>query len=74
MVVIWEQRGCGKSYPLNHPREDLTVEQYISDVIELSELLRERFDEGKIYLVGIPGGPSSGCMQLRRVRISFMHM
>jgi len=52
VVVIWEQRGCGKAYPSYNPKTDLTIEQYVSDVIELSEILRQRFDEQKIYLVG----------------------
>lgn len=57
IVVIWEQRGCGKSYPA---RGDLTVKRYTSDVIELSELLRQRFDEQKIYLVGHSWGTIIG--------------
>lgn len=57
VVVIWEQRGCGKSYPA---RADLTVEQYTSDVIELSEMLRARFDQQKIYLVGHSWGTIIG--------------
>ena len=52
VVVIWEQRGCGKSYPSLNPKSSLTVDQYASDLIELSEILRARFDEKKIYLVG----------------------
>ncbi len=52
VVVIWEQRGCGKSYPSLNPKAKLTLEQYTSDIIELSEILRTRFDEKKIYLVG----------------------
>lgn len=59
-VVIWEQRGCAKSYPARHPKSDLTIEQYVSDVIELSELLRERFNEQKIYLVGHSWGTVIG--------------
>lgn len=57
IVVIWEQRGCGKSYPA---RANLTVEQYTSDVIELSEMLRERFDQEKIFLVGHSWGTIIG--------------
>lgn len=60
VVAIWEQRGCGKSYPSIHPKPDLTVEQYVSDVIELSEMLRARFDEQKIYLVGHSWGTIIG--------------
>jgi pimeloyl-ACP methyl ester carboxylesterase len=59
-VVIWEQRGCAKSYPARRPKSDLTVEQYVSDVIELSELLRNRFNEKKIYLVGHSWGTIIG--------------
>jgi pimeloyl-ACP methyl ester carboxylesterase len=60
VVVIWEQRGCGKSYPSLNPKSALTVEQYESDIIELTDILRERFDEKKIYLVGHSWGAIIG--------------
>lgn len=60
VVVIWEQRGCGKSYPSLNPKTDLTLEQYTSDIIELTEMLRTRFDEEKIYLVGHSWGTIIG--------------
>ncbi|MDW7657897.1 MAG: alpha/beta hydrolase [Bacillota bacterium] len=60
VVVIWEQRGCGKSYPSIQPKSDLTVEQYTDDIIALSEHLQERFDETKIYLVGHSWGSIIG--------------
>ena len=60
VVAIWEQRGCGKSYPSLNPKSDLTVEQYVSDIIELTDLLRARFDEQKIYLVGHSWGSIIG--------------
>ena len=62
VVVIWEQRGCGKSYPSLNPKSDLTIDQYVSDVIELSELLRVRFKEQKIYLVGHSWGTIIGAL------------
>jgi len=62
VVVIWEQRGCGKSYPSIKPKSDLTVNQYASDVIELSEMLRIRFDEQKVYLVGHSWGTIIGLL------------
>jgi len=62
VVVIWEQRGCGKSYPSINPTSDLTVEQYASDVIELTEMLRTRFDQQKIYLVGHSWGTIIGVL------------
>jgi len=60
VVVIWEQRGCGKSYPSLNPKSNLTLAQYTSDIIELSEMLRTRFDEKKIYLVGHSWGSIIG--------------
>lgn len=62
VFVIWEQRGCGKSYPSLNPKSDLTIDQYVSDVIELSELLRVRFKEQKIYLVGHSWGTIIGAL------------
>ena len=60
VVVIWEQRGCGKSYPSFNPQSDLTVDQYVSDTIDLTEMLRSRFAEQKIYLVGHSWGAIIG--------------
>ena len=60
VVVIWEQRGCAKSYPSRHPQAALTVDQYVADIIELTDLLRARFDEEKIYLVGHSWGTIIG--------------
>lgn len=62
VVVIWEQRGCGKSYPSINPKPDLTVDQYVADLIELTDILRERFDEQKIYLVGHSWGTIIGVL------------
>lgn len=66
VVVIWEQRGCGKSYPSINPKTSLTVDQYVSDVIELAEMLRARFDEQKIYLVGHSWGTIIGVPAVQR--------
>jgi pimeloyl-ACP methyl ester carboxylesterase len=60
VVVIWEQRGCDKSYPSLNPKSALTVDQYAADIIELTDILRERFDEKKIYLVGHSWGTIIG--------------
>lgn len=62
VVVIWEQRGCGKSYPSIHPKSELTVDRYVADLIELTNLLRARFDEQKVYLVGHSWGTIIGLL------------
>jgi pimeloyl-ACP methyl ester carboxylesterase len=60
VVVIWEQRGCGKSYPSLNPKSAVTIDQYVADIVELTEMLSNRFDERKIYLVGHSWGAIIG--------------
>src|SRR5690606_40616077 len=43
VVAVWEQRGAGKSYAALDPAETLTVDQLVSDTIEVTDYLRERF-------------------------------
>jgi proline iminopeptidase len=51
VVVTWEQRGVGKSYSALDPIETLTVDQMVADTVELTNYLRARFEEPRIYLV-----------------------
>lgn len=62
VVVTWEQRGTGKSYSALDPAETLTLEQMVSDTIEVTNYLRTRFDEDKIYLVGNSWGTTLGVL------------
>lgn len=52
ILVAWDQRGTGKSYTALDPTSTLTLDQTVADTIELTNYLRERFDEEKIYLLG----------------------
>ncbi len=52
VVVTWDQRGSGKSYPAFGPAETLTLEQVVADTIELSEVLAARFGRERIYIAG----------------------
>jgi len=62
VVATWEQRGVGKSYATLDPVETLTLDQMISDTVELTHYLRGRFDEEKIYLVGNSWGTVLGVL------------
>ncbi len=55
-VVWWEQRGSGISYSPDIPRETMMLEQMISDTLEVTNTLRQRFGTEKIYLMGHSGG------------------
>lgn len=61
-VVVWEQRGAGKSYAALDPTDTFTLDQLVSDTIEVTEYLRDRFDEEKIYLVGQSWGSTLGVL------------
>ncbi|MCU0458401.1 MAG: alpha/beta hydrolase [Bacteroidales bacterium] len=59
-VVWWDQRWAGLSYNANTPAESITLEQMISDTKEVTNYLRKRFVQDKIYLMGRSGGTFIG--------------
>ena len=65
VVVQWDRRAVGKSY-----REDisstLTSEQLVADTVELTNVLRSRFHQDKIYLVGHSWGTYLGMLVIAR--------
>jgi len=66
VMVHWDQKGAGKSYDPKIPLETMTREQFISDALELSEMLRNRFAAEKIYLVGHSWGSEIGTYAVAR--------
>ncbi len=66
VVVGWDQRGAGKSYAALDPTSTWTLEQAVSDTVELTNYLRARFDEDKIYLMGESWGSVLGVLAVQR--------
>jgi pimeloyl-ACP methyl ester carboxylesterase len=66
IVVGWDQRGTGKSYAALDPTSDLTPQQAVADTIELTNYLRQRFDEEKIYLLGESWGTTLGVLAVQQ--------
>ena len=66
IVVGWDQRGTGKSYPALDPVSTLTLDRAIEDTAELSRYLIDRFDEERIYLLGESYGTFLGVLTLQR--------
>ena len=66
VVVSWDQRGTGKSSAALDPVSSLTLDQAVSDTVELSKYLRNRFDERKIYLMGESWGSTLGVLAVQR--------
>jgi pimeloyl-ACP methyl ester carboxylesterase len=65
-VVWWERRGSGISSSANIPPETMTLEQMISDTLEVTKYLRNRFEKEKIYLMGHSGGTFIGIQAAAR--------
>lgn len=59
VVVNWDQLGSAKSYG-SAKITDITVDMYIQDGFALTEYLRERFEQEKIYLMGESWGSALG--------------
>jgi len=59
-VVWWEQRGSGLSYSADIPPESVNPGQLVSDAVEVTNYLRKRFGQEKIYLMGHSGGTFIG--------------
>jgi pimeloyl-ACP methyl ester carboxylesterase len=65
-VVVWDQRGAGKSYAALKPESGMNVEQLIADTHELTLLLCARFQQPKLYLVGHSWGSALGVLTVAR--------
>jgi pimeloyl-ACP methyl ester carboxylesterase len=66
VVCWWEQRGAGLSYHPDLPRETLTAEQLVADALAVTQYLRRRFRQDRIYLMGHSGGTFIGVQAVAR--------
>ena len=65
-IVAWEQSGCGQSYINNPNPKNLSLEQIVKDAHELTQLLKKRFKQDKIYLVGFSWGSIPGLQLIQK--------
>jgi pimeloyl-ACP methyl ester carboxylesterase len=65
-VVWWDRRGAGLSYSPKLPRETMTVEQSIADTLTITNYLRQRFGQAKVYLLAHSGGSFIGIQAAAR--------
>ena len=65
-VVYWDQRGAGKSFDRKIPRSSMTVEQFISDLDELVEVVRKLTGKSKVAIFGHSWGSVLGPLYAAR--------
>lgn len=61
VVVHWDQRGAGKSYSPSTD-EPMNIKQFVSDTLELTNLLRGRFNQPRILLGAHSWGSMIGAL------------
>lgn len=65
-VVYWDQRGFNRSYDRSIPSSSMTLEQFISDLDELVEAVRERTGKSKLVIFGHSWGSLLGAIYASR--------
>lgn len=65
LVVGWDQRGTGKSYPAFDPRT-LTLDRAVADTVELADFLRTRYGQQQVILLGESWGSLLGVLAAER--------
>ncbi len=66
VVVTLDRRGGGSSYPALDPTATVTLDSAVAEVVAVTEALRRRFHQEKIYLLGHSGGSILGVLAVQR--------
>lgn len=66
VVVHWDQRGAGKSNPVDFDPAQLSFERFVADAREMTAWLQQRFGQERIYLLGHSWGSQLGLVLAHR--------
>ena len=66
LMVYWEQRATGRSYRASIPPESMTIDQFVRDLDDVVELVRDRFDKDRVVLLGHSWGSAIGLLYAAR--------
>lgn len=64
-LVLWEQRGAGKSYYEFGQYENLLLDDYVQDLHEIVQYVLKRFHQEKVYLCAHDFGTIIGFLFLQ---------
>ncbi len=65
-LCLWEQRGAGLSYSKSIPETSMTIEQFVSDTIEVINILLNQYNRKKLYLIGFSWGSLIGILTAQK--------
>lgn len=66
IVVHWDQRASGKSFKADASPEQLSTSRLLSDLDVVVDLLRDRLDTDRLWIVGHSHGSYLGVLYARR--------
>lgn len=66
VVATWDQPGTGKSYAAIDPVERLTLERMVRDTLEVTDYLRDRFGQQRIFVTGQSWGTIPSVLAVQR--------
>jgi proline iminopeptidase len=66
LMVYWEQRGTGRSYRSSIPPASMTIDQFVRDLDDVVELVRDRFNKDRVVLLGHSWGSAIGTLYAAR--------
>jgi pimeloyl-ACP methyl ester carboxylesterase len=66
VVVQWDQRGAGKSYSDDLTEDDMHIANFLADIKELTNYLRDRFKQDKIFMIGHSWGSAMGFLTIAK--------
>ena len=65
-VCYWDQRGAGMTYSKSTDPSTMTLDQMVEDTREVTEYLKSRFGQDKIYLIGHSWGSYLGVKTIEK--------
>ena len=65
-VCYWDQRGSGMTYSKSTDPSTMTVEQMVEDTRQVTEYLKSRFKQEKIYMIGHSWGSYLGVKTIEK--------
>jgi pimeloyl-ACP methyl ester carboxylesterase len=66
VVCYWDQRGAGMSFKTSIDPATMTIEQMVEDTRQITEHLKERFNQEKIFLMGHSWGSFLGVKTIEK--------
>ncbi len=66
ILVCWEQRGAGKSFSKKIPDSTMTMSQFILDTYKVTQYIKKKFNQDKIYLMGHSWGTLLGIRVIKK--------